>query len=80
MSKAVTLKTLLLQDEEKGWQKNSYRFWLLAVNKFEEMEQKEKLEVEKQYKQLFGETLKDLLMEQIDFEEAYEDYLEELNT
>ena len=44
------------------------------------MEQKEKLEVEKQYKQLFGETLKDSLMEQIDFEEAYEDYLEELNT
>ena len=32
------------------------------------MEQKEKLEVEKQYKQLFGETLKDSLMEQIDFE------------
>ena len=71
MNKAVTLKTLLLQDEEKGWQKNSYRFWLLAVKKFEEMEQKEKLEVEKQYKQLFGETLKDSLMEQIDFEEAY---------
>ena len=80
MNKAVTLKTLLLKDEEKGWQKNSYRFWLLAVKKFEEMEQKEKLEVEKQYKQLFGETLKDSLMEQINFEEAYEDYLEELNT
>ena len=50
MSKAVTLKTLLLQDEEKGWQKNSSKFWRLAVKKFEEMEQKEKLEVEKQYK------------------------------
>ena len=80
MNKAVTLKTLLLQDEEKGWQKNSYRFWLLAVKKLEEMEQKEKLLVEKQYKQLFGENLKDSLMEPMDFEEAYEDYLDELNT
>ena len=47
MNKAVTLKTLLLQDEEKGWQKNSYRALLLAVKKLEEMEQKEKLEFEK---------------------------------
>ena len=74
MNKAATLKTLLQQDEEKGWQKNSYRFWLLAVKKFEEIEPKEK--VEKQYKQLLGENLKDSLIESI----AYEDYLEELNT
>ena len=40
MNKAVTLKTLLLQDEEKGWQKNSYRALLLAVKKLEEVEQK----------------------------------------
>ena len=43
MNKAVTQKTLLLQDEEKGWQKNSYRALLLAVKKLEEVEQKEKL-------------------------------------
>ena len=47
MNKAVTLKTLLLQDEEKGGQKNAYRALLLAVKKLEEVEQKEKLEVEK---------------------------------
>ena len=62
MNKAATLKTLLQQDEEKGWQKNSYRFWLLAVKKFEEIEPKEK--VEKQYKQLLGETLRDSLWNQ----------------
>ena len=34
--------------------------------------------MEKQYKQLFGENLKDSLMETMDFEEAYENYMDEL--
>ena len=50
----------------------------ISSKKFEEKEQKEKLEVEKQYKQLFGENLKDSLMEPMDFEEAYENYMDEL--
>ena len=38
--KTVTLKTLLLQDEEKGWQKNSYRFWLLTVKNLKKWNKK----------------------------------------
>ena len=51
-----------------------------SCQKILKMEQQEKLLVEKQYKQLFGENLKDSLMEPMDFDETYEDNLEELNT
>ena len=75
MDKAVTIKTLLLQDEAVGWEKNTYRYWHLADSKIKEMTPKEQQAVNKCYKQLFGETLQQAMLNPIDIEEA----LEELN-
>ena len=47
MDKAVTIKTLLLQDEAVGWEKNTYRYWHLADSKIKEMTPKEQKVVNK---------------------------------
>ena len=73
--KAITIKTLLLQDEAVGLEKNTYRYWHLADAKIKEMTTKQQKAVNKCYQQLFGETLQLVMLNPIDIKEA----LEELN-
>ena len=70
MNKAVTLKTLILKDEAEGWQKHSYRYWLLADEKLNAMKPKEQKAVKKCFKQLFGLTFEQAMLEHIDIEEG----------
>ena len=76
MDKAVTIKTLLLQDEAVGWGKNTYRYWHLADAKIKEMTPKQQKEVNKCYEQLFGETLQQAMLNPIDIEEVLEELSE----
>ena len=76
MDKAITKKTLLLQDEAVGWEKNTYKYWHLADEKIKEMTPKQQKAVSKCYKQLFGETLQQAMLNPIDIEEALEELYE----
>ena len=76
MDKAVTIKTLVLQDEAVGWEKNTYRYWHLADAKIKEMTPKQQKEVIKCYQQLFGETLQQAMLNPIDIEEALDELIE----
>ena len=76
MDKAVTIKTLLLQDEAVGKGKTTYRYWHLADAKIKEMTPKQQKEVNKCYEQLFGETLQQAMLNPIDIEEALEELSE----
>ena len=73
LDKAVAIKTLLLQDEAVGWEKNTYRYWHLADAIIKEITPKQQKMVNKCYEQLFGETLQQAMLNPIDIEEVLEE-------
>ena len=76
MNKAVTMKILLNKDEELGLEDGTPKYITEALNFHQSLKPRMKILVEKEYKDLFGESLRQKIMEAIDLDDAIEEYLD----
>ena len=76
MNKAVTMKILLNKDEELGLEDGTPKYITEALNFHRSLKPRMKILVEKEYKDLFGESLRQKIMEAIDLDDAIEEYLD----
>ena len=76
MNKAVTMKILLNKDEELGLEDGTPKYITEALNFHQSLKPRMKILVEKEYKDLFGESLRQIIMEAIVLDDAIEEYLD----
>ena len=79
MDNAVTLRILLIKDEDIGIHEGTPKWLNKALSLHSEMDPKRKKMVEKCYSRLFGRSLKEDVMDAIDFDEALGDYINDEN-
>ena len=77
MDNAVTLRILLIKDEDLGIHEGTPKWLNKALSLHSEMDPKRKKMVEKCYSRLFGRSLKEDVMDAIDFDDALGEYINE---
>ena len=76
MNRAVTMKILLNKDEDIGLQYGTPKYLTEAMALHQSLKPREKIQVEKEYFKLFGESLKEKILDAIDIDDAVEEYLD----
>ena len=76
MNRAVTMKILINKDEDIGLEYGTPKYLTEAMALHQKLKPREKIQVEKEYFKLFGESLKEKIMEVIDIDDAIEEYLD----
>ena len=76
MNRAVTMKILINKDEDIGLEYGTPKYLTEAMALHQKLKPREKIQVEKEYFKLFGESLKEKIMEAIDIDDAIEEYLD----
>ena len=76
MNKAVTMKVLLNKDEVFGLEAGTPKYLTEALNFHQSLKPRMKIRVEKEYRDLFGESLREKIMDAIDLDDAIEEYLD----
>ena len=79
MNRAVTMKILLNKEEDIGIEYGAPKYLTEAMDLHLKLKPREKIQVEKEYYKLFGESLKEKIIDAIDIDNAIEEYLD-LNT
>ena len=77
MNKAVSIKLLLDKDEEKGLQEGTPKYLTQAMTLHKNLGPKERILLEKEYQKLFGESLKEQILDALDMDEIIQQFNEE---